>query len=84
MVILTILYPIYRQGYRSDFHWFYSSLPELLNEEKKAGGNPIDYSLDKRPRSWDSWPRKIQVAARTGLKQSSSALTVRARAGCFT
>ena len=39
---LDIGYPIYPKG--SDFHCFYSSLPELLNKEKRAGGNPIDCS----------------------------------------
>ena len=39
---LVIGYPIYPKG--SDFHCFYSSLPELLNKEKRAGGNPIDCS----------------------------------------
>ena len=39
---LDIGYPIYPKS--SDFHCFYSSLPELLNKEKKAGGNPIDCS----------------------------------------
>ena len=45
---LDIGYPIYPKG--SDFHCFYSSLPELLNKEKRAGGNQLTVHMLRRTR----------------------------------
>ena len=74
---LDIGYPIYPKG--SDFHCFYSSLPELLNKEKRAGGNPIDCS-HASPNS-GLLNTKNPVSGQDRTLQSSSALTIRPRAG---
>ena len=74
---LDIGYPIYPKG--SDFHCFYSSLPELLNNEKRAGGNPIDCS-HASPNS-GLLNTKNPVSGQDRTLQSSSALTIRPRAG---